>query len=171
MATIEPKTVTLKNGQQACIRNRTIEDAEAVFKCLDAIFADDRFFLTTLEEMRENFSAEKYIERTKIFNEHKQKLLLVVETDGQIVSMSDVECGEKERNQHVAQIGLSILPEYRNNGLGTATMQTMMDWATGHPVIEKLALGVWFTGGLVTWITRVAVSLAPSSSSTVRVAV
>ena len=40
-------------------------------------------------------------------------------------------------------LGISILPDYRNNGLGTAIMQTMVDWATAHPIIEKLALGVW----------------------------
>jgi len=60
MAVIEPKTVTLKNGQKACIRTRTSEDAEKVLKCVEAVFADDRFFLTTVEEIREHLTVEKY---------------------------------------------------------------------------------------------------------------
>ena len=143
MAVIEPKHVTLKNGQKACIRTRKLEDVEKVMRCVEAIFSNDRFFMTTIEEIREQLTVEKQTERTELFNAHDQKLLLVVEIDGQIVSMSDVECGERERARHVGQIGISILPEYRGNGLGTAIMQTMIDWATAHPVIEKLALGVW----------------------------
>ena len=143
MAVIEPKHVTLKNGKEACIRTRTLADAEKVMRCVEAIFSNDRFFMTTIEEIREQLTVEKQTERTELFNNHEQKLLLVVEIDGQIVSMSDVECGERERARHVGQIGISILPEYRGNGLGTAIMQTMIDWATAHPVIEKLALGVW----------------------------
>lgn len=114
-----------------------------MLRCVEAVFADDRFFLTTIEEIRENFTLEKYAERTELFNNHKQKLLLVTEVEGQIVSMSDIECSEKKRNQHVGRIGISILPEYRRIRLGTAIMETMIDWATAHPVIEKLALGVW----------------------------
>ncbi len=143
MAMIEPKNVTLKNGKKACIRNRTLEDAANVIKCLDRIFSDDRFFLTTLEEIRDQASIEKTNERTELFNAHEYKLLLITEIDGQIVSLSDVQCGEKKRNQHVARIGISILPEHRDNGLGTAIMQTVIDWATAHPIIEKLALGVY----------------------------
>jgi len=143
MAVIESKAVTLKNGQKACIRNRTNKDAEKATQCIEAVFADDRFFLTTLDELKQQLTVEKYIERTKLFNEHEQNLLLITETDGQIVSMSDVECGNKTRNRHVGQIGISILPEYRGIGLGTAIMETMINWATAHPVIEKLALGVW----------------------------
>ncbi len=143
MAIIEPRIVTLKNGKEACIRTRTLEDAEKSLKCIETVFADDRFFLTTLDEIRQQLSVEKYSERTQLFNEHEQKLLLIAEVDGQIVSMSDVECGEKLRNQHVGRIGISILPEYRRIGLGTAIMETMIDWAASHPIIEKLALGVW----------------------------
>lgn len=143
MAVIEPKTVTLKNGKKACIRTRKLEDSEQVLKYLDEVFLDDRFSMTTLEEFREQAAIEKANERAKLFYEHDDKLLLVTENDGQIVSMSDIECGEKERNRHVGHLGISILQEYRNKGLGTAIMQTMIKWTTEHPMIEKLALGVW----------------------------
>ena len=44
MALIEPKTVVLKNGKEACIRRRRDDEAQAVFDCLKAIFSDNRFF-------------------------------------------------------------------------------------------------------------------------------
>lgn len=69
--------------------------------------------------------------------------MLVTECDGKIVSFSNVHAGQRQRNQHIGQIGISILPEYRGIGLGTAVMATMIEWAASHPVIEKLTLGVW----------------------------
>ena len=143
MAVIEPKQVTLKNGQKACLRSRTGRDTENVFKFLDRVFADDRFFLTTLDEIRELRSFEKAKQRAELFNTHDNKLMLVTEMDEQIISLSDIECGEKQRNCHIGQVGISILPAFRGVGLGTAIMETMIDWAAAHPLIEKLALGVW----------------------------
>lgn len=69
--------------------------------------------------------------------------MLVSRCDGRVVSFSNIWIGQRLRNRHVAQMGISILPEFRGMGLGTAVLQTMIDWAAAHPVIEKLALGVW----------------------------
>ena len=143
MAVIEPKIVILKNGQKARIRTRTLEDASKMQACMEAIFSDDRFFLTTTAESKEWLTFERFKERTDLFNGHEQKLLLVVEAEGELVSIADIECGQRKRNQHVGQIGISIRRDYRGIGLGTAIMETMIDWATANPAIEKLALGVW----------------------------
>ena len=59
--------------------------------------------------------------------------------------MSHVESVSKKRIQHVASMGISILSEYRGNGLGTEIMTSMIDWATENPIIEKLSLEVWAT--------------------------
>ncbi|MHC4552019.1 MAG: GNAT family N-acetyltransferase, partial [Planctomycetota bacterium] len=143
MATIEPKTVTLKNGKKVCIRNRTLDDAEAMQTYMEAIFADDRYFMSTTEESKEWLTFEVFKERTESFNGHEHKLIIITEADGQIISMSDVYCGPKNRNRHIGHIGISVHADYRDIGLGTVLMQTMIDWATTNPVIEKLALGVW----------------------------
>ncbi len=143
MAVIKPKMVILKNGTEVCIRNRTLEDAEEMRSYMESVFSNDRFFMTTNDESREFRTVEKYGERTEMMNGHEHKLLLITEVDGQIVSISDVDCGSKKRNQHVGQVGISIRQDYRGLGLGTVLMQTMIDWATADSVIEKLALGVW----------------------------
>ena len=143
MGRIEPKTVTLKNGKEVCIRTPLPEDASKLLKYLDLIFQADRFFMTTDEESKEWRTIEKQKNRAQDSLQNDNKLLLITESDSNIVSMSDIECGQRNRNQHVGQMGISILPKYRGNGLGTAIIQTMIDWAAAHPVIEKLALGVW----------------------------
>jgi RimJ/RimL family protein N-acetyltransferase len=143
LAIIEPKTVILKNEEEACIRTPSKKDALAVIQYLKAVFDDDRFFVTTAEEAKEWQTLEKESEILQKNYDDDTKLTVVTEVNGSIVSLANIHAGDRKREQHVGQIGISILPEYRNNGLGKAIMQTMIDWATEHPTIEKLALGVW----------------------------
>jgi RimJ/RimL family protein N-acetyltransferase len=142
MAVIEPKTVTLKNGKKACLRTPTVEDTEILLEYLKAIFVDDRFFLTTAEEAEEWHTPEKQQERIDGNYRDDNKLSVVTIADDRIVSLSHLGCGPKRRIQHVGTMGISILPEFRGMGLGTAIMEAMVDWAAAHPVIEKLALDV-----------------------------
>ena len=143
MALIEPNSVTLKNNKTVCIRNRTMEEAALMRRYMEVVFRDDRYFLTTGEEIREWLTEEQYLKRTKEFNEHEQKLLIVTEADGQLISLTDIECGQRQRNRHVGQIGMSVHPAYRGIGLGTAIMEILIHWAQINPVIEKLVLGVF----------------------------
>lgn len=143
MAAIESRSVTLKNGRQVCIRTVVPQDTPCVIEYLKAVFKEDRFFAMTAEEAKELQTPKK--EHEIILNNYNDpnKLMVVTEVDGNIVSFSNVHAGERKRNRHVGEIGISILPEFRGVGLGTAIMQTMIEWAVAHPVIEKLALGVW----------------------------
>jgi RimJ/RimL family protein N-acetyltransferase len=143
MAAIEPKAVTLKNGRQVCIRTPVEADVPKVLVYLKAVFQDDRFFATTAEEAKEWQGPGKEQEIIRKNFQDPAKLMLLTEVDGEIVSFSNIGAGERKRNNHVGQVGISILPEYRGVGLGSAILQAVIDWASGHPVIEKLALGVW----------------------------
>ena len=143
MAVIEPRTVTLKNGQEACIRTPVAEDTEKVLEYLKAIFVDDWFFLTTAEEAKEWQTPQREQERIETYYQDENKLLVVSVVDDKVVSMSHIECGFKKRLQHVAFMGISILDGYRGNGLGRAIMQTMIDWGRRHRLVEKLILEVW----------------------------
>ena len=143
MAMIEPKTITLKNGQEVCIRTPTVDDVPKALAYLKVVFQDDRFFGTTNEEAKEFQTPQKQQERIDDHYRDVNKLLVVTVAGDKIVSMSHIEAASRIRNQHVGQVGISILSEYRGNGLGTAIMEAMIDWATAHPVVEKLSLGVW----------------------------
>lgn len=143
MAVIEAKRIVLKNGKEVCLRTPAAEDTKEVLKYLEGIFKDDRFFLTTAEEGKEWQKIETEREFIQKSYANENNLMAISEADGLLVSMSNIECDGKIPTRHVGQMGISILPDWRGIGLGTAILQTMIEWATGHPVIEKLALGVW----------------------------
>lgn len=143
MAIIEAKTVTLKNGQEACIRTATEGDVEQILDFLAAIFQDDRYFLLTAEEGKEQWTAENSRDRIVAAANDANAISMVSEVQGRIVSLANIKCGSKLRNRHVGKTGISILEAYRSVGLGTAVMEVMFDWAQNNPVIEKLFLEVW----------------------------
>jgi len=143
MATIEPKIVTLKNGQEACIRTATEEDVEQILDYTQAMFQDDRYFLLTAEEAKEQWTVENSRERIISAADDANAISVVTEIQNQVVSLAHVKCRVKLRNRHVGKTGIGVLPEYRGAGLGAAIMQVMIDWAQNNPVIEKLFLEVW----------------------------
>jgi RimJ/RimL family protein N-acetyltransferase len=143
VAAIEPRTVKLKDGRHVCIRTPLPDDVPEVLDYLKVVFQDDRFYGSTTEEAKEFQTPEKQQERIDDHYRGDNKLLVVTVDKDKIVSMSHVEAASRKRNQHIGQVGISILSEYRGNGLGRAIMRAMIDWATAHPIIEKLSLGVW----------------------------
>jgi RimJ/RimL family protein N-acetyltransferase len=143
VAVIEAKKIVLKNGKEVCLRTPTAEDTKEVLKYLEEIFKDDRFFLTTAEEGKEWQKIETEREFIQKSYANENNLMVISETDGLIVSMANIECSGKIRTRHVGQMGISILPDWRGVGLGTAILRAMIDWAAAYSVIEKLSLGVW----------------------------
>jgi RimJ/RimL family protein N-acetyltransferase len=134
---------TLKNGKPAVIRQAGLEDAPAYLDYLNHIFMDDQFFLTTCEESKEWRTLEKVRERITKSQDSSQGILLMAWDGNKAISMANLTRGMKKRNRHVGSLGISILPEYRNLGLGTAMMQYLIEWAQGDTVLEKLTLGVY----------------------------
>ncbi len=143
MAVIEAKAVLLKNLKEVCIRTPVAEDAERVLNYMKKIFEEDRFFLMTAEEAKEWQTLEKEQEHIQKYHTDEDKLIVISETDGRILSLSSIECGSRQRMRHIGQVGISILPDWRGLGLGKAIMEVLIEWARAHPKLEKLALGVW----------------------------
>jgi len=145
MSNIFAKEFVLKDGKKIVVRGAAVEDSEALLRCGQMIFKDDKYFLTTKAEAKDWWSIEKTTERIKRYIDQRGKVLLVAEVDGMIVGQIEVECGVKRRTRHVGQIGMTVLAEYRGIGAGTALMESIIAWAKEDGIIEKLALSVFAT--------------------------
>jgi putative acetyltransferase len=69
--------------------------------------------------------------------------MLVAEADGRIIG--DITCrGESRRaKQHVGVIGVTVAEGWRDQGLGSALLRAVIDWARGSGVITRLELLVF----------------------------
>ena len=140
---MEPQEFTLKNGKKITIRQAELNDAEALLRYAEEIFKDDKFLLTTRQEIAEYLTVEKQKERIEKYLNKSGKIILIAEVDGVVAGASDVDNGGKKRRQHVGRVGMSVLKEYRGIGCGTALLQSIIKWAKEDKVIEKLSLEVF----------------------------
>jgi RimJ/RimL family protein N-acetyltransferase len=134
---------TLKNGKSVVIRQPTLDDESAYIDYISLIFQDDQFFLTTHEESQAFRTPEKVRERITKSQDPSQGILLMAWDGNKAISMADLTRGIKKRNGHVGSLGISILPEYRGLGLGTAIIEHLIEWAQKDALLEKLTLSVY----------------------------
>ena len=72
------------------------------------------------------------------------KLFLVAEHNGNIVGT--VNCapnGSRIGFQHAVSLGITVKKEARNQGIGTAMMQVVIDWCEKHLSVKRLELTVF----------------------------
>jgi RimJ/RimL family protein N-acetyltransferase len=69
--------------------------------------------------------------------------MLVAKSSGRIVGILFLESSSRKRLAHTATLHMSVGKDHRSRGVGTILLQSAIDWAKAHPVIEKLGLAVF----------------------------
>ena len=134
-----PRHLQLKDQRRATIRRARPEDADVWIANGNTVGAEMVYLMTekfvrTPDEVRRQF-AEAPPER---------ELWLVAEIDGRVVGGANFVRGKSTKSAHVGDLGMSILADYRNLGLGTAILEEGIEWARSVRV-SRLKLGVFAT--------------------------
>ena len=137
----QAKSFLLKNNLEVSIQICGKSDAEELIKTLKIYVGDseyipmnpDEFKLTVEEE-------EKYIQD---YIDSENSILLVAKYKGKIVGNIDVTGSKRDAMKHTAMIGMGMMKEWRNIGLGKALMDCAINWAEQNPILEKLWLEVF----------------------------
>lgn len=136
-----PQTILLKNGKYVLIREAQLQDAPAILSMVKNYLdnspyipkSSSEFHTTVIEE-------ETWIQS---FLDSKNSLLLVAEFENQLIGNIDLTGNKRQVMQHNALVGMGMLIEWRNQGLGSALMQAAIDWAKSNPMLENLQLEVY----------------------------
>jgi RimJ/RimL family protein N-acetyltransferase len=140
-AILKSTTFALKNGMCVTIRKAIETDARGMLDCLRIVTGESRHLLLTPEELDKDFTVEKEIEWIRKFSTPRS-LVLVAEYDSRIVAIADITGSSRRRQLHLGTLGISILNDFCNSGLGSAMLGMIMDWARSEPGLEKIALAV-----------------------------
>lgn len=133
----------IKN-QKCIIRTVEIEDAEALIEISASVISEGDYFIVVSEEL-EKMSIEQEKEQIqKIINNDKETLI-VAEINDVVVGSIVFRSNNKKRLSHTGSISMSLSRDYRGAGIGKILLQTLLDWAKKHPLIEKVSLGVFAT--------------------------
>lgn len=140
MATIQPKTLTGKNGQEFTIRTAQPEDAARLLAYVRYISSEPE--LTVLEPDELPATEEKERQWIQDHLDHPGKIVLVAEASGTILGALSFENGAHRRTAHRGSFGIALVKEWRGQGVGMVLLEALLEWATANPIIEKVSLEV-----------------------------
>ena len=134
------ETLALRDGRKIVIRSAEPEDAVCMLQYMKTMLGETPFLLRTPEEF--SYTPE---EEARILAGRKNDprcLMLVAETEGQIIASADVSShGAKSRVYHRAELGISVRKDYWRQGIGSALMERLISFAK-QSCFEQIELTV-----------------------------
>ena len=154
--------LTLLDGREIIIRSVEPEDAAGMLQYMKIMLGETPFFLLSPEEF--NFTPEDEAQMLAGCKNDPRSLMLVAETEGQIIASADVgPLGTASRVQHRAELGISVRKDYWHQGIGSALMERLISFAkqAGFEQIEltvksknQRALRLYDKNGFIVYGTR-----------------
>lgn len=136
-----PYTVTLNDGACVLIRAAVPADAPRLLQTITTYVADAEFIPKQPDEM--TLTRQRTEEWITDFSGRDNCLLLVAESDGQLLGNIDLTGSPRAAMAHTAMVGMGMLKGWRGKGLGTALINAALSWATENEVLELLWLQVY----------------------------
>ncbi len=133
--------IILKNGKAVKIRQAEISDAVNLLNTIKTYIPQSEYIPKLEQEIRLTIEQEK--EWIKSFLEIDNSLLLIAEYENQIIGNIDLTGNHRKVMEHTAIIGMGMLKEWRNSGLGTALLNEIIKWAKHNPILELVWLQVY----------------------------
>ncbi|AET68291.1 acetyltransferase, ribosomal protein N-acetylase [Desulfosporosinus orientis DSM 765] len=134
------KTIHLKNGQTVFLREAIKGDALELVTYLQKVSAESDFLTFGPGEFSTSVSEEEEILEESHIAKNRFMLLALVENT--VIGCLHFTGGSRKRIQHTGEFGVSALREYWNQGIGTAMVQELIQWAKDLNVIRKIKLRV-----------------------------
>jgi RimJ/RimL family protein N-acetyltransferase len=143
MAFVEPQHLTTATGDKFTIRTGQLEDAAAMLAYIRPVAEETEFF--TLEP--DEFPPTEEEERPWVQDhlDSPGKILLLAEASGYIIGSVNFENGLYRRIAHRGYLGIAVIKQWRGQGVGTALLQMLLQWASTNPLIDKVSLDVFAT--------------------------
>ncbi len=114
-------------------------DAKAILGLLRHVGKDTPYLSVGPEGA--NMTVDQQVELITRYNESDNNIMLVAESDDQIVGMATVAVIDNNRQSHVAEVGVSIIKEYWGYGIGSILTEEMIQFAN-YAEIKVLTLEV-----------------------------
>lgn len=128
-----------RNRGTVLIRPSQTGDTRAIIEAINAVTAEDKWFMSG--GFIPTPPWQRALDET---GDNRNYLLLVVEAPEGLVGWCRVFPYEFGTSRHVADLGIGLLPAWRDQGIGTALILEACRWAIAQG-FEKLTLSVFFT--------------------------
>jgi len=133
----EEKTITLNDGQKCLLRSPTGEDAEGMIAYLRQTSGETPYMARYEDEVTMTADEEgKFL--SEILDDPK-RIMIAAFTAGRLVANAGLSrVSLREKHNHRAEFGISIIMEYWNRGLGSALLSAIIESAkkSGYEQLE-----------------------------------
>ncbi|UYQ93223.1 GNAT family N-acetyltransferase [Chitinophaga horti] len=132
----------LPNGSTLIIRRPTLEDAPALLEIFRQMTRESDFLLYThAEAMKFGLRDEEDFIRQYLLQ--PRHLLLLAEANGQIVGSITINQGRQQKQAHLGELGIAVLRDWWNMGIGRRLMTAALRWVEEHAEIEIVHFSVF----------------------------
>lgn len=133
------KEIVLKNGIAALLKTPEIADAEMLLSTVQAASAETDFLSRCAEDWK-GFSVEDEEKWISGNRESDRNLIIACYIDGKTVGSCDITFFSDMKTSHRAGIGIAILKDYWNIGIGSAMFTELTEIAKEHEGTEIIEL-------------------------------
>jgi RimJ/RimL family protein N-acetyltransferase len=117
----------LDDASDVRVRRGTLDDAEAIRRCLDAV-ARERRWLAFVEAPPP--------EGVRSFLSDNAPIQFVAERRGEVVGWCDVTPNRREGFRHAGSLGMGLLATFRGRGLGRSLLRETLDAALAAGLVR-----------------------------------
>jgi RimJ/RimL family protein N-acetyltransferase len=117
------KKITSKRGNQVIFRTPKMDDLEGITEMMNSIILEDDFIL--MNELIKLEEEKIWLKNTIKKNKTGKSLYFLAENEGEIVGSVHVE-GGRGRVSHVGTIGIAVKNGFREEGIGTELLKTII---------------------------------------------
>ncbi|MHA1744506.1 MAG: GNAT family N-acetyltransferase [Promethearchaeota archaeon] len=132
--------ITLKNGKQLIIRPAVPEDGADIIDCLNVIAGESDNITFGPGDFGKSIEQEEAYLRS--MQDLKNDILVVGVVEGEIICVANVSGGNRPRTEHNASLGITVAKKLWRQGIGTAVLAYLIDWAKKSHIIRKINLSV-----------------------------
>ena len=126
----EKKTITLKNGHTAILRNPSPEDAKELLGCIIQACGETDHLARYPEEWNMTVEQEEaWIQR---INDSASTLSILCQVDDEIAGSCEIRFLGGIKTGHRATLAISLLQKFWGLGIGTAMFVELLEAAKSH---------------------------------------
>lgn len=133
------ETAHIKNDYyDIIIREATIEDAEELCNTVKEYVEESEFIPYSQGEFIQTIEQEAEFIRS--FHSTTNALLLVAVVNNHIVGNISLNVSPRKMLKHTGCIGIGLLRQYREKGIGSALLSAVLKWAKDKSTLETIWL-------------------------------
>jgi RimJ/RimL family protein N-acetyltransferase len=137
---VELRKRRLTNNQLLLVREAVAEDAGAILQYIEAISGESDYLSFGRGEFKLSESEERRV--LLDYQRSDNNLYALGLLDDEIVGSLSFSAGSRPRIKHTGEFGMSVRKEYWGLGIGSALIDTLVDWARATRIIFKINLRV-----------------------------